>query len=174
MDTLDKITVLVIAALIIFTAVLVLKRTPEAQSARHLEVRQARTARYAKSGLAKGIRKANDLLEAGNLEATALLLKDLLAEFPYEGAPHMVLGDILMRKQAPVKAMLEYRKGLDLNPDFLDRKTSVFQGKKIKITLKEAGELIFNGLKRNPGDVMLKQYRKTFYYMQRRVAGSCG
>jgi len=174
MDTLDKTTILVVAVLIIVTAVLVLKRAPEERSALRSDAPHARTIKRVDRELDNRIRKAKDLLAAGNLQTTELLIKDLLAEFPYEGTPYMVLGDLLMRKQAPVEAMLEYRKGLDLNPDFLDKKTPVFQGKKIKVVLKEAGELIFNGLKRDPNDVILKLHRKTFYYMQRRVAGSCG
>ena len=98
----------------------------------------------------------------------------LASEYPYNWAPYMVIGDVRLRKQDPVAAMDAFRMGIDLNPDYLDRKTKVFQGKKIKATVLEARGLIEQGLKANPGNSELREKRKTVYYMLRRIAGSCG
>jgi hypothetical protein len=86
----------------------------------------------------------------------------------------MVIGDIELRKQDPVAAMEFFRSAIDLNPDFLDKKTEVFQGKKIKATVLEAKALIEKELEANPGNDELSGKRKTVYYMLRRIAGSCG
>jgi len=115
------------------------------------------------------------LLNGGDPARVGQLLDLLIAEFPYEGGPHMLKGDLLLRQQQSVGAMLEYRQGVDLNPDYLDKKmTEVFQGKKVKSTLEEARLAIVAGLARTPGDVTLKQQREVLYYMLRKVAGSCG
>jgi hypothetical protein len=118
---------------------------------------------------------ATMLLNGGDLVKAGALLDALIAEFPYEGGPHMLKGDLFLRKQQPVEALLEYRLGVDLNPDYLDKKmVEVFQGKKIKSTLEEARRAIDAGLARTPGDATLLEQRKVLYYMLRKVAGSCG
>ena len=63
---------------------------------------------------------------------------------------------------------------VDLNPDYLDKKAPDFQGKKIKNTVNEARHLIEVELNKNSADKDLRSYRKTVYYMLRKIAGSCG
>lgn len=118
---------------------------------------------------------ATALLNGGDPAQALALLDALIAEFPYEGGPHMLKGDFYLREQRPLEAMLEFRQGVDLNPDYLDKKmTAVFQGKKVKSTLEEAQLAIAAGLARNPGDATLRHQREVLYYMLRKVAGSCG
>jgi hypothetical protein len=70
--------------------------------------------------------------------------------------------------------MESYRNAIDLNPDFLDKNTEVFQGKKIKATVLEAKAFIDKDLAANRVNGDLREKRKTVYYMLRRIAGSCG
>ena len=85
--------------------------------------------------LDRKVKIAKDLLENNNLLKAEELATALISEFPYDGAPYMVIGDIQLRRQDPVAAMASYRNGIELNPDYLDKKTGVFQGKKIKATV---------------------------------------
>lgn len=125
--------------------------------------------------LDKKLAAATTLLNGGNPAKAGQLLDTLITEFPYDGGPHMLKGDFFLRKQQPVEALLEYRQGVDLNPDYLDKKmVEVFQGKKVKRTLEEARLAIEGGLARSPGDATLREQRKVLYYMLRKVAGSCG
>lgn len=118
---------------------------------------------------------AANLLNGGDPGRAGELLDALIAEFPYEGGPHMLKGDLLLRRQQPVAAMLEYRQGVDLNPDYLDKKLpALFQGKKVKSNLEEARREIEAGLARTPGDPTLRRQREVYYYMLRKLAGSCG
>ncbi len=118
---------------------------------------------------------AATLLQGGDPARAGQLLDALIAKYPYEGGPHMLKGDLLLREQQAIGAMLEFRQGVDLNPDYLDKKmTEVFQGKKVKNTLEEARLVIAAGLARTPGDATLRQQREVLYYMLRKVAGSCG
>ena len=71
---------------------------------------------------------------------------NLLTDFPYEGSPHMVLGDLHLRRQEPVQAMIAYKNAIKLNPDYLDKKTPVFQGKKIKNKEKKELEMFSHSL----------------------------
>jgi hypothetical protein len=120
------------------------------------------------------LKVARNLLESGNLLKTRELIDGMVNDYPYDGRPYMLLGDLYVREQQPVLAMLEYRKGVDLNPDFLDKKAELFRGKQIKNILEEARTEITAGLEESPGDSLLEERLETLYYMLRRVAGSCG
>ncbi len=113
-------------------------------------------------------------LEAGSLPQAEILVQDLVRKYPYEGEPHMLMGDLLMRRQEPVKAMHEYKEAVDLNPDYLDKKTPLFQGKKLKVAVGEALAEVTNRIRLAPGDESLKSERKIIYYLYRKIAGSCG
>ena len=120
------------------------------------------------------IKLTKTLLTTGNLAKARELIDGMIKDYPYDGRPYMLFGDLYIHGQQPVLAMLEYRKGVDLNPDFLDKKTPVFRGKQVKGVLNEARQQISAGLKNSPGDPVLKEQMETLYYMLRRVAGSCG
>lgn len=121
-----------------------------------------------------GIKTLKKLIASGSLKKADVLLGELLEKYPYEGEPHMLRGDIMMRKQDPIKAIFAYREAVDLNPDYVDKKTPLFQGRKIKIAVKEAKDSIDKSLSKNPGDSAMKKARKTLYYLLRKLAGSCG
>lgn len=123
----------------------------------------------------KKMARAASILNGGDPALAGKLIDLMIADYPYEGGPHMLKGDLLLRGQQPIGAMLEYRLGVDLNPDYLDKKMpDVFQGKKVKNTLEEARKAIDDGLRRKPADPALRQQREVLYYMLRKVAGSCG
>ena len=173
MDLLDKISLFTIAVLIVAAANIVVMHADDVLPGKGPGSQQGSIQVYS-PGMEKKIKIAKDLFVVNNLDKAEPLIRSMISDFPYEGMPYMLLGDLFMRRQAPLKAMLEYRKGIDMNPDFLDKKTSVFQGKKVKVNLEEVKVEIEKGLAANPGDPEMKGLRKVFYYMQRRVAGSCG
>ena len=172
MDKLDKLSLLAIIILGVSASFLVAVYADDTQGQDKYVVRQQ--VRVFNPELDKKIKVAKTLLENNNLLKAEELATGLISEYPYDGAPYMVIGDIQLRKQNPVAAMDSYRNGIDLNPDYLDKKTEVFQGKKVKATVLEAKAIIEQDLKANPRNGELKQKRKTVYYMLRRIAGSCG
>jgi tetratricopeptide (TPR) repeat protein len=174
MDKLDKLTILSVAMLMLYAAVL-LFTAPEKPRVDRTDMRMvAARQNIANPELDTKIRLAKNLMAQDNLEKTETLVNSLIGEFPYQGELFMLKGDLLMRRQQPVAAMYEYKEAIDLNPDFLDKKTRSFQGKKIRITVEEAMAAIESGLQQKPGNTQLKSDRKTVYYMKRKLAGSCG
>ncbi|MEW6220499.1 MAG: hypothetical protein AB1634_13340 [Thermodesulfobacteriota bacterium] len=114
--------------------------------------------------------QARDMLAGDNPELAEELIRGLTADYPYQGWPHFLLGELAVRRQQPVAAMLAFRDALDRNPDFLDKKTPLFQGKKIRNAVAEAEV----ALTARPGDAEVQRLRKVLHYMKRRIAGSCG
>ena len=160
MDKLDKLSLLAIIILGVSASFLVVVSANDTQSQDRYVVRQQVS--VFNPELDKKVKVARSLMDNNNLLKAEELATALISEYPYDGAPHMVIGDIQLRKQDPVSAMDSYRNGIDLNPDYLDKKTEVFQGKKVKATVMEAKAVIDNDLKVNPGNGELKQKRKQF------------
>ncbi len=115
-----------------------------------------------------------NLIDAGNLEKAKTIAEELQSKYPYAGDIYMIKGDIMMREQDPIGAVYAFREAVDLNPDFVDKKTPDFQGYKIKVAIEETRELVSKKLLNDPGDGDAKKARKTMYYLLRRLAGSCG
>ena len=173
MDKLDKYSAISIAVLIILSTSLIFYQISSGEA----DNRDAMVQRqYAPPNpeLKKKVQIASSLMENSNLDKASILIEELVAQFPYDGSPYMMLGDLRIRQQSPIEAMLAYREAVDLNPDYLDKKAPDFQGKKIKNTVNEARQLIEVELSKNSVDKDLRSYRKTVYYMLRKIAGSCG
>jgi hypothetical protein len=175
MDQLDKLTAIAIIIILVVGAVIITNHAGDEQDPAKPGRAGARQAIIIISPeFDNKIKLTKTLLTTGNLVKARELIDGMIKDYPYDGRPHMLLGDLYIHDQQPVTAMLEYRKGIDLNPDFLDKKTTLFRGKQIKGVLKEARQLITAGLAKKPGDPKLKGQLHTLYYMLRRVAGSCG
>lgn len=174
-DRFDRLALVVLLTLLVSALGLIVYQPVDGTQLDRKKVAVRQSVAVASPEFANRMVTAVNLLNGGDPARTEQLLDELIASFPYEGGPHMLKGDLLLRKQQAIAAMLEYRQGVDLNPDYLDKKmTGVFQGKKIKSTLEEARQAITAGLARNPGDANLRQQREILYYMLRKVAGSCG
>lgn len=174
MDRLDRLSIWAIVLLIIASCALIVGHVGEARLERGGPQRGA-LPEHAAPGpeLASQVRLARNLMESESPARAEALVRDSLARYPYAGELHLLLGDILMRKQDVRGAVRSYREAVDLNPDYLDRKTGSFQGKKLKIAVNEALAEIGKRLERNPGDDALRQERKDIYYLQRKIAGGC-
>jgi hypothetical protein len=176
MDRLDKTAIGAIAVLLIGSAVLIQGMRAEGKPEQPHDQKAVAAAQNpdAAAALEKAARPIRNLLEAGSFSQAEFLIRELARNHPYQGEPSMLMGDLFMRKQEPVKAMYEYKQAIDLNPDYLDKKTPLFQGKKLKIAVGEALAEIDRQLKANPGDESLKREKKMVYYLYRKIAGSCG
>ena len=174
MDKLDKLTLAGVVTLVFYAGILLaLEYDPsKAETSKQSDI--AARQHVATPELQSKIKLAKNLLIQNNLKKSESLVETLITEYPYEGALYMLKGDILMRYQQPIAAMYEYKEAVSLNPDFLDKKTKSFQGKKIKVTVEEAMAAIQSALQQNPSDNRLRNDRQTVYFMKRKLAGSCG
>ena len=174
MDRLDKLTAIAIIIILVVGIIIIANHAGEPDGANPGRTGARQAVIIISPEFDNKIKLTKTLLTTGNLVKARELIDGMIKDYPYDGRPYMLLGDLYIHDQQPVTAMLEYRKGIDLNPDFLDKKTALFRGKQIKGVLKEARQLITAGLAQKPGNPELKGQLNTLYYMLRRVAGSCG
>ena len=173
MDRLDKLTIAILVVLASYAAVLMFMEKSRSQQAVIENKRSQPAVQYLNPDLDNKIQLAKKFLDDNNLRKAEMLANNLINEFPYDGQPHMIKGDLFMHRQQPIKAMYEFKTAVELNPDFLDKNTKLFQGKKIKVGIEEAQTAIEAGLQVKPEDTQLKEDLKVFYYMRRKLAGSC-
>jgi tetratricopeptide (TPR) repeat protein len=173
MDRLDRFSIFAIIILLLSSLALMTNHLGEAHSERDDYKKEASNTTSAKSTIENKVKAIKVLIERGKLSQAETLTKELLQEHPREGEPRIIMGDIFMRKQEPLMAVLEYKEATDINPDYLDRQTYQFQGKKMEGAVKEALLLIERNLEKNPEDALMKKHRKNVYYLQRRLAGGC-
>ncbi len=175
MDRFDVISAAAAVALLIGSFAVVRDHAVEAKPDRSRQPMAAAADNPLMSGEIDGKgRLIKNLLDAGSLPQAEIIARELVGKYPYEGEPHMLMGDLFMRRQEPLKAMHEYKEAVDLDPDYLDKKTPLFQGKKLKVAVGEALAEVTNRLRLDPGDESLKSERKIIYYLYRKIAGSCG
>ena len=143
MDRLDRFSIWAIVILLISSSALVSYHMGEAIPGKEAPQRVSVTGGAGiNAELGNKVRVIRNLIEANNLGKAETLARELILQYPYEGEPRMLTGDIFLRKQETVKAIFEYKEAIELNPDYLDKKTPFFQGKKLKAVVREALEEI--------------------------------
>jgi len=173
MDKLDRFSIFAIIVLLLSSLALMTNYMGEARSVRDDHKEKTSNNTVGISEIENEVKAIKVLIEGGKLSRAEMLTKELIHENPHEGEPRIIMGDIFMRKQEPIMAVLEYKEAIDINPDYLDRKTPLFQGKKMDVAVKEALSEIERNLGKNPEDALMKKHRKNVYYLQRRLAGGC-
>ena len=129
MDNLDKYSAVSIALLIIISTILIFFQVSSGEADRR-NVMSARQYAPPNPELEKKVQIASALLQNNNLDKADTFIEELISLFPYDGQPYMMLGDLRIRQQAPIEAMLAYREAVDLYPDYLDKRPRTFKGKK--------------------------------------------
>ena len=172
MDALDKISIAVVIVLV--AVLIVLGMDYQGKAAGDIERTAALKMNMAGISAipASTIKVLKDLIASDNVKKAEELINDLLEKYPYDGEPHFLMGDIMMRKQNPVAALYSYKEAVDLNPDYVDKKAPKFQGRKIKVAIEESKESIRAA--QNSGSSEIKKAKNTMYYLLRKLAGSCG
>jgi tetratricopeptide (TPR) repeat protein len=174
MDNLDKISITILIVLVAVMVVIGMDYHGDAESNVNNAARINRNITGISEIPDSKIKILRDLVAGNNIGKAEALLEGMLKKYPYEGEPYMLMGDIMMRKQDPVAAIYSYKEAVDLNPDYVDKKAALFQGRKIKVAVDEAKESINAAISKSPGDRKMKKAKKTMYYLLRKLAGSCG
>jgi len=174
LDRLDRLVIIALTVIVVAGSLIVAGHSGQSEAAKGVNGVSRQAVVIISPEFDNKLKVANTLLSSGNIDKAGELINGMIEDYPYDGRPYMLLGDLHVHNQQPVLAMLEYRKGVDLNPDFLDKKAELFRGKQIKNILEEAHVAISSGLEKNPDNPQLKERLEILYYMLRRVAGSCG
>lgn len=172
MDRLDWSALAAIVALVVAGVVLATGNTADASPDSAGRSQASRRGVSHEPDLGPEVARIRALIERGSVDVASRMTEELRGAHPYAGAPWMLEGDVRLRRQDLMGALRAYREGVDRDPDYLDRKTAVFQGKKLKHLVEEAADDLERRQEAGePSD--LKRDRKLVHYLMRRIAGSC-
>ena len=174
MDKLDKISVG--AIILLGICVFLFANSFFVEKERNRKIQQVATTANSAAGnteIEGKLKLIRNLIDSGSLDKAEMLANELTKKYPYEADTYILIGDMFMRRQDAIKAVHAYKEAIDLNPDYLDKKTSVYQGKKIKVAVAEASENVEKLIKLHPEDQSLKSEKRVIYYLQGKIAGGC-
>ena len=71
------------------------------------------------------------------------------------------------------ESLADYRQAVDSEPGFIDRKSPLFVGKRIKEKVDESQEKLQREMQLKPNDLSVKKALDDLLYLKRRLAGGC-
>jgi tetratricopeptide (TPR) repeat protein len=120
-----------------------------------------------------GLDRARALFDAGQFGQSVSALGKLASEFPAQPDIHALMGQAYSSLNDYPSAMKEYRTALQMEPEYVDKKSGRFIGKRIKATVKEGMALAKAGLAKDKDDAASRAALSDAYYLERMLAGGC-
>lgn len=116
---------------------------------------------------------AETLMASGQVEEAMDALGRISSSNPAMSEPHALMGQGYARLLDYPSAMREYRMALVMDPDYADKKSGKFIGKRIKPAVKDGMAEAREALAKDPDDVSARAALKDAYYLERMLAGGC-
>jgi len=170
-DRLDMAAVIALGILSIWAAYLISAETVKPKPPRRVMARVEQPRLDAR--LQKMLRTADNMMRTTGGKDAEVLIAQLKRELPYDARPQVIEANLFWRRQQTLAAMHAFRRAIDLDLDYLDKKSPLFQGKLIRNVVNEAKEIISAGLKGGVDGERLRAAKKEYYYMLRKLAGGC-
>jgi tetratricopeptide (TPR) repeat protein len=119
------------------------------------------------------IEAAQVLMESGQMREAARELKDVCRKDPFDASAHALLGQACSNLDDYPSALKQYRMCLELDADYVDKKSGKFIGNGIKCVLSECKPVLKSELSKNPGDKQASSAIRDVHYLERMLAGGC-
>ena len=92
---------------------------------------------------------------------------------PNNSLSYIYLAESYLAQGRLSHAIHNYRRAVEMNPDFVDPKAPLYKGDELKKLVTEGIPKLEREKKLKPEDEEVKQALKDVYYLQRRLAGGC-
>jgi tetratricopeptide (TPR) repeat protein len=100
-------------------------------------------------------------------------LEDVMKKYPQRPRSHVYMAQLHLKQGELAMAIHEYRRAVEMEPDYVDERTPLFIGNEIKELVVEAREKFGREKKLRPQDKTVKIALNDVYYLQSRLAGGC-
>jgi len=173
---LDRFDILVVAAVLVLTAAAFTlgSRGAAGQQGRPTAAAAARAKASPPDPAAyQELTRANELISSDQVDEAVKSLKGLTAAHPEMSEPHALLGQAYARVLDYPSSMREFRTTLVMDPEYVDKKSGKFIGKRIKAAVKDGMAEARARLSKNPDDKTARATLKDAYYLERMLAGGC-
>jgi tetratricopeptide (TPR) repeat protein len=123
--------------------------------------------------MAPKIEAAKVLMDSGQMREAARDLKEVCRKDPFDASAHALLGQACSSLQDYPAALKEYRMCLELDADYVDKRSGKFLGNGINCMLGECKPRLESELSKNPGDKQVSGAIRDVHYLERMLAGGC-
>ena len=176
MDRLDKISVAAIAVFtLIIVGMLVNNGITKTQAHNPSPAAKGQQDSYAlQMEMDKKIYQEVISYKNKGLHAEAMAeLEDVIDKYPERPRSYVYLAQFYLEQGKLGDAIHNYRQAVEMEPDYVDERTPLFIGDKIKVLVTEGREKFAREKALKPKDKGVKLALKDIYYLQSRLAGGC-
>ncbi len=177
MGLIHKISIVVLVVLSLITAGMLIQHQLEAKHLQEtighnvVDLQKSYEELLAKNAEIYG--ELDALLEQKQFSTVEEKLQEIKTAHPEN--PHSFIYDAQLQygQGQLAQAIHSYRMAVDLDPDYVDKKTPLFISPEIMALITEARGKLSREKKLKPNDKSIKLALEDLYYLQRRIAGGC-
>ncbi len=118
-------------------------------------------------------KKPLSLEKKGEFTRAAALFKRIIRTQPNRASGYEYLANLYLKMGDLSKSIHYFRMAVERNPDYVDKKTPIYIGNRLKRLVSEGREKFSREKSLKPNDPVVKQTLKDIYYLQSRLAGGC-
>ncbi len=100
-------------------------------------------------------------------------LHDIQAAYPDSSTALLWQARLAYEEGMIAESLTNYRQAIDTEPGFIDKKSPLFVGKRIKEKVDESQEKLQREMQLKPNDMSVKKALDDLLYLKRRLAGGC-
>ena len=105
-------------------------------------------------------------------EAMAELI-DIVKKYPAKPMSYVYMAQLYLKQGNLGDSIHNYRRAVEMEPDYVDQRTPLFIGDEIKELVEEGREKFGREKALKPKDNVVKKALQDVYYLQSRLAGGC-
>lgn len=174
MDWLDKLSIVVIAGLTLATMGMV---TNQEINYRHLANAQAEASGLQQTSqleIDKNIFQPFDELDRqGRIDQARIKLEEIIKQNPDKSSGYILMARLQVKQGNVGDGVLNYRRAVDMQPDYVDKKTPSFIGREIADVVQKGVTKYSREKQLRPNDQQVAQVLHDVYYLQSRIGGGC-
>lgn len=113
------------------------------------------------------------LKEKGLYTEAMAALQDVMKRYPKKPQSYVYRAQLYFHQAKLGEAIHNYRQAVEMEPDYVDKRTPLFIGDKIKKLVTEGREKFAREKALKPEDKGVQTALQDIYYLQSRLAGGC-
>jgi tetratricopeptide (TPR) repeat protein len=175
-DWLDKLSIAAMAGIAVITIGMLANQqlTKKGHDNRGVEASEEKSAHASEMEMDKELyQEVRSYEEQGLYEEAIQKLEDIMKSHPEKPLSYVYLARLDFKQGKLGDSIHNYRRAVVMEPDYVDKRTSLFIGDKIKQVVVEGREKFGREKELKPQDQEVRETLKDIYYLQSRLAGGC-
>ena len=111
--------------------------------------------------------------EQGLYQEAMAQVEDIIKSYPEKPLSYVYFARLHFKEGELGESVINYRQAVEMEPDYVDKRTPLFIGDEIKQIVEEGREKFGREKELKPEDNEVREALKDIYYLQSRLAGGC-